>query len=365
MNQKTGKFFRRGLWTLIGLVVVALLVLPKLNLTSGEAGEDESGQQAESAGLSVEAYVPGSREFTNQIRTTGSLLAEDEIYIVPERSGRITELNIREGEEVVEGERILKLNDADLQASLRRITHDIALSEVNLERQEKLLESDAGTREAYDEAQNRVNILKAERDELQAEIDKTEIRAPFNGVIGFKNVSPGSYVTSSTTISTLQKIDPIRIEFSVPERYRGQLSNGQNIEFQVEGVDDRIQGEIYAIQPRVESETRTIGLRARAENPEGLLLPGAFANISLELERHNNAILIPSESLLPELEGYYVFTYSDGKAERTPVEVQQRTDTEVVINNGITPVDTVITTGLLQLRDGMPVRLSSIQNSES
>lgn len=365
MNQKTKKILRRSLWTLIALIVLVLLLRPKVDFGNGESDSRASEQQSGSEGISAEAYVTEPREFRDQIRSTGSLLAEDEIEIMPEAAGRITELHIREGEEIEQGEPILKLNNADLQASLRRVGHDISLAEIKKEREKTLLENDAGTREAYDEARHQVDNLQAQRDELIAELEKTEISAPFSGVIGFKNVSQGSYVTTNTPITTLQKIDPIRVDFSVPERFRNQISTGQTIEFKVDGVEEWVEGQIYAIQPRVDRESRTIGLRARADNEDGLLLPGAFAQINIELGYTNDVVMIPSESLVPEADGYHVFIYADGKAKRTPVEVQHRTDTEIVIENGIAPGDTVLTTGILQLRDDIPVRLSHIHTQGS
>ncbi len=366
MKENSKKVLRRILWVLVGLIILALVIRPKVDFGSGDSDSQAMEQEQEvSEGISAEAYITEYREYRDQIRSTGNVLAEDEIEIMPETAGRITELHINEGEEIEEGELILKLNNADLQASLRRIGHDISLAKIQKEREKKLFESDAGTAEAYDEAQNRVDNLEAQQDELIAEIEKTEIKAPFSGVIGFKNVSPGSYVSTSTSISSLQKIDPIRVDFSVPERYRSSISKGQSIEFKVDGVEEWQEGSIYAIQPRVDRDSRTIGLRARADNEDGLLLPGAFAQVNVELSSTNDAIMIPTEALVPEAEGYHVFVYSGGKAQRVPVEVQQRTDTEVVIDNGLAAGDTVLTTAILQLRDEMPVRLSHIQNNES
>ena len=364
MKPKSKVWLRRASLTLAGLIILALIIRPKIDLGSDQAEVTGEERQTEE-GISVDAVVTSSRNFSNSIRATGSLLAEEEIQISPEVAGRITELNIREGEDVEEGELLVKLNDADLQASLRSTGYRIGLAELREERQRRLRESDASAQQDYDEALNELNTLRADREELQAQIEKTEIRAPFDGVIGFKNVSVGSYVSSSTAISSLQQIDPIRVEFSVPERYRSQLHNGQQIRFQVEGQNEWFNGEIYAIQPRVNSDSRTISLRARADNEQGILLPGAFARVEIDLDSTDDAILIPTQALVPEMEGYHVFTYADGSARRVEVETGRRTDTDVLIREGLAPGDTVLTTGLLQLRDDMAVRLGTLQEQDS
>ena len=356
---------KRLLPAAVVLIVFGLLIWNRVHTGSSTEGDGEVQRPGGSSALSVEGYLVVPESFRETIYTTGNVLADEEIYIRPEASGRITGIYFEEDSEVRTGDLLVKLNDAELQQELRRISYQINLARIREQRQKELLSRNAIAQEDYDIALNERNTLKAQSDRVQAQIDKMEIRAPFDGIIGLQEVSAGSYVTPEVVISSLQKIDRVKIEFSIPERYRPAVQRDQTIRFQVEGSEVMKEGRIYALQPRVDRETRTLRMRALADNPDMTILPGAFARVEVDLSEVSDALLIPSEALVPEMTGYSVFVYEDGRVHARDVRIGTRTDRKVLISEGLAPQDTVITTGLLQVRDGMPVHLANITQEVS
>ncbi len=351
---------KRSLIGAFVLIVFGFLIWNRVDSGSGQAAGEGVQRPGGPAAVVVEGYIVTPESFRETVFATGNILADEEIYIRPETSGRITGIYFSEDSEVRTGDLLVKLNDAELQHELRRMSYQINLARIREQRQKELLSRNAIAQEDYDMALNELNTLKAQHDRVQAQIDKMEIRAPFDGVIGLKEVSAGSFVSPDVVISSLQKIDRIKIDFSIPERYRAAVRRDQTIRFQVEGGESMQEGRIYALQPRVDRETRTLRMRAIAPNPGSRILPGAFARVELDLSEINDALLIPSEALVPEMTGYSVFVYRDGRAYSQPVQIGTRTDRRVLVVEGLAPNDTVITTGLLQIRDGMPVNLVNV-----
>jgi membrane fusion protein (multidrug efflux system) len=345
------------------IAVLALLAYPKL--TEQSAGEGSSSvQNSGNAPLSVDVHVVEPQIFENKIFTTGTLIANESIELRSEISGKIVELKLEEGRQVKAGERLIKINDSELQARLEQSEFRIGLAEVRERRQLQLLERGGISQEEYDATLNELNILKAEAELIKAQIDKTEIKAPFNGVVGLRYVSNGSYISPTTNIANFQSINPIKVEFSVPERYAGVVEVGDRAVFNVQGQDEDFEAVIYAIEPRIETQTRTIRIRARANNDNSKLLPGAFANIELILEEINDALMIPTIAVIPELQGQKVFVLRDGKVAEQQVTTGIRTESDVQVVEGLAPGDTVLTTGLLQVRTGMPVRVDQVDKYE-
>jgi membrane fusion protein (multidrug efflux system) len=250
---------------------------------------------------------------------------------------------------------LLKINDSELQAQLTRVDVQEKLAAQEEYRNRQLLELKAISQEEYDVSLNQLRAVQAEKQLLEAQIEKTEIVAPLSGKIGLRSVSPGSYIPSNSLIATLQQIDPVKVEFSVPEKYSLTVKQGMHITFTVENVDRTYEGIIYAVESGIDPQTRTIKVRATSPNLGSLLVPGTYARISIILERIKDAITIPSETLITELEGNKVYICRDGKAVSTPVTTGIRTDTDVQITSGLSAGDSLITTGLLQISNGMPV----------
>lgn len=345
------------------LIIGGLLIWIRVDFGSTPDPEQDAEPAGDRSSVKVDGFVVKPESFRETVRTIGEIRSDEEVYIRPESSGRITGIHFDEDSEVKEGDLLVSLNDAELQQEKRQVAYQINLARIREQRQKELLERNAIAQEDYDVVLNELNTLKARRGALQARIDKMEIRAPFDGIIGLRDISSGSYVSPENVITSLQKIDPLKIEFSIPERYRTMVNRGLSIRFLVEGSDHNAEGEIYAIHPRVDRETRTLRMRATAPNPDLQLFPGAYARVEVDLSVIDDALLIPSEALVPELTGYHVFVFSDGKAAERKVEIGTRTDRMVHIREGLLPRDTVITTGLLQIRDGMSVDLSEITDA--
>ena len=339
--------------------ILLLLLIPKF-ISSDKADQQIKGEK-KSADLSIEAYIVKPRILKNNVMTTGNILANEEVELKSEVAGKVTDILFKEGTNVKKGDLLLKINDADLQAQLLRTQYILKLSEEKEYRQRKLLSREAISQEDYDAALNELNVNKAQVELIKAQIAKTEIVAPFNGRIGLRYVSVGSYITTSTDIASLQNIDPIKIDFSVPEKYAASISPGDQINFNIVGSDKTYIGKVYAVEPRINSLTRTLNIRAICSNADGRLLPGAFANVELVLKDIKNALMVPTEALIPILKGQKLDIYKNGKVVQKEVATGIRTDSTVQITDGLLPYDTVITSGILQLREGSPVTISNIQ----
>ncbi|MEX0724032.1 MAG: efflux RND transporter periplasmic adaptor subunit [Gracilimonas sp.] len=344
------------------LVLIALLAIPKLQ-SSSDASSNQ-GQSNGNAPIAVDVHLVEPEPFENKIFTTGTLLANESIDIRSEISGKIVELRLEEGREVREGELLIKINDSELQARLEQAEYRIGLAEIREQRQKQLLERGGISQEDYDATLNELNVLRSEADLIKAQIDKTEILAPFDGIIGLRYVSNGSYISPTSEIANLQSINPIKIEFSIPERYAGVVEDGDRVMFNVQGQEDDFEASIYAIEPRINTQTRTLLIRALADNVEGKLLPGAFANLELILEEIEDALMIPTISVIPELNGQKVFILRGGEVDEKQVTTGIRTASHIQITDGLAPGDTVLTTGLLQVRVGSKVNVDQVDKYE-
>ena len=277
-----------------------------------------------------------------------------------ETAGKITDIYFKEGKTVKKGELLVQVNDEEISAQLTKQRFNKKLNEDIEFRQRKLLEKDAISQEEYDNALNRLNTAIADISLLEAQLDKTKVRAPFDGIIGLRYVSEGALITTSTPIANLYNISPAKIEFAIPGRYSMQVKAGQRINFTVESDTSIFVGDVYAIEPQIDANTRTIKIRALAENTKGLLLPGQFVKVELILGSTQNAILVPTEAVIPELNGHKVFISKNGKAKEVSVQTGIRSNLNLEIISGLNPRDTLITTGILQLREGLDIQITKM-----
>ncbi len=347
-------------WVLALLLLVAALALPKLLVSGRNSGGRPSGSGQQNL-LAVQARVVQPKLLQNSIRTTGTLLANEEVELRSEATGKVTGIFFKEGSRVSKGDLLVKINDADLRAQLQKLQFQKELAEEREFRQRTQLETDLTSQEQYDIALNALNGVKADIEVVEAQIAKTEIRAPFDGHIGLKYISAGSYLSPTVKVANLLNIHPIKIEFSIPEKYATEVQTGDKISFTIQGSGNTYEGEIYAIEPKIDPLTRTVLVRALSPNPRRTLYPGAFADVQLIIEQIPNALLIPTEAVIPELNAKKVFLYKSGKAVAVAVETGIRNPEEIQVTSGITAGDTVITNGILQLRQDMPVKLSEIR----
>lgn len=341
----------------LALVIVGL-ALPKIN-DSGASEEGNGG--AADAPTQVDATVIEPSTMTEQIRTTGTLRADESVELTAESAGKITAIQFEEGERVEEGELLVQINDAELRAEKRRLEHRLELATDRAERQRKLLEEGGVSQEEYDATANEVAVLNAELDLVEARIEKTQVRAPFSGIVGLREVSEGAYVSPETNITTLQRVNPMKVTFSVAEQYASRVRAGQTITFSVRDQDQAIEGQVYAAEAGMNPDTRTLQLRARAPNPDGTLRPGMFADVTVTLGTIDDAIAVPSFAVVPTLDGQRVFVAEDGAAQPRNITLGTRTDSTVQVTDGLSLRDTVITSSIQTLRAGLPIRVETLE----
>ncbi len=316
--------------------------------TGRPAGRDSTPLRIQ--GLKIQPTV-----FAETITASGSLRAEESVELQAEIGGKVIAINFTEGMPVKAGAVLVKIDDASLQASLRRALARRDLALLREQRVGRLVGEGGVSKQDFDEAKSGLAVQDAEVDLIRAEIAKTEIRAPFNGIAGLRFISLGAYVSPATRIATLQSVDELKIDFSVPERYATSVKPGARMSFTVAGSDKKHEGEVYAVEPRVDVSTRTVLLRARSHNSDYSLLPGVFARIEFTVSKRDDALLVPTHALLSGLEERFVFVERGGKAERVLVRTGTRTDTHIQIVEGLSPGDIVLTSGVQQLRAGLPV----------
>lgn len=347
------------------LLVLALAALVVITLVN-KCGPDEAtsgGPGAPGAGMvpmAVSGYVVMPQRIDDHVLTTGSLLANNSVEVRNEVAGRLVHLAFKEGERVEQGALLVKIYDEDLQAQSRKLTLEKEMAARSEGRQKDLLAVNGVSQQDYDAALNAVNSLQADLDLVKAQIAKTEIRAPFSGVIGLRNVSEGAYLAAFTTIATLQQLDPMKLEFTVPERYRDRLKTGDRVGFRVESSTKAYTGEIYAFEPMVDAQTRSLKVRALCRNNDGRLLPGAFAKVDVPLQRIDSAMMVPTQAVIPELRGQKVMVSRGGKALPVKVSIGLRNDTTVQVTSGLQAGDTVLITGIMQVRPEMPLNVNVV-----
>ncbi len=351
---------KKAIGVTVVLIILGLLAYPKVMPLLSSPAANEGPAQNTRGLLQVEAVQITEETIEDQIFTSGSVLAEEEVELSAEASGIITDILFEEGSGVEEGDLLVKINDSELQAEKRRATFRLNLAEQREERQKALLERGGISQDDYDATLNEVNVIRSELDLINARINQTEIRAPFSGQVGLKYVSEGSYISPNSQIASLQSLDPIKIDFSIPERYISRIAIGDRINFTVQGVDSSFTGEVYAIEPRISRDTRSIAIRARSDNSGRLLFPGAFANITLVLDEIDDALMLPTIAVVPELNSQKIYVIKNGVVEEVRVQTGLRTSDKVQIISGVAPGDTVLTTGILQVNPGTEVEITKL-----
>jgi len=349
--------------TKIILIVIILLVVgfiffyPRMGiLTEGETAKAIAPPEAKSA-LPVEAIELKEERLETSLNITGTLIPNEIVNLRPEVTGLVEKISFQEGEFVKKGTPLLYLNDDELKAQFDRLVYTKKLYKSQESRLKQLLAKEAISQEEYDIALNQFNTNLADLRLIEAQLNKMIIRAPFDGELGFRQISEGSVIGTADLIATIVNVNPIKIEFSIPEHYSNEIKAGAVIYFRSNVSNDEAEGKVYAIEPNIDAATRTLKIRAKSANKDKKFLPGMFVRVRLVLNEVTDAILVPSESVIPELEGYKVFVTNNGIVESRKVVIGQRTDTRVQLLDGVKPGELVLTTGVLQARDGMPVEV--------
>ncbi len=352
------KNFKKIISYSAAIIIIVLLVYNKISKTSSSDVLQTGGKKKQASIVSVVVVNPTLIE--EKIFTNGTIMANEEVDLASEVSGKVIKISFNEGSKVKKGELLVKINDSELQALLLKTTYSKKLAEEKEFRQRKMLEKEAISKEEYDVALSELNKLDAELQQIKAQIEKTEIRAPFDGIIGLRTVSEGSYINPSTNVASLQNINPLKIDFSIPEKYFNQVKAGNQITFNVQGINKTFNGKVYAVEPKIDQNTRTLKIRAISKNDNLELFPGSFAQVELVLRRIEDALVVPTEALTSDVKGQKVFVVNDGKAVERQVIVGIRQDRNIQIINGVNVGDTVVTKGILNVKQGGIVKITGI-----
>jgi len=314
--------------------------------------------------VQVDGIIAKETSTSNQISTTGTILANEEVDVKSEVMGKIISIRFKEGSMVTKGQLLVQLQDDDLRAQLEKLSIEIRLQEEKEVRQKKLLASTAISREEYDITKTNLDLLKANVDILKTQIDKTKITAPFTGVIGLKNVSEGAIISQNTVIASIQNLQPLKMDFSIPEKYSHLVSRGSKVQFTVAGTTETLTATVYAKEPKIDPVTRTAKVRASFTSRSGKILPGAFAEVTIPLGKMPNAIMVPTVAYIPDINGARLLVCKNGQAQNVPVTAGIRTSTEIQILTGITSGDTILVSGILQLKPKTPVNVNIINQAQ-
>ncbi|WP_161958648.1 efflux RND transporter periplasmic adaptor subunit [Ferruginivarius sediminum] len=323
----------------------------------GPAAMRPAQAQGQGQGVPVEVAQVTTDTVIQEATAVGTLLSNESVIIRPEIAGRIVDIRFEEGEPVEKGQLLFKLDDSVYQAELADAEARLELARRNMQRARELFKKGAGTARNLDQAESEFQTATAAVELAKARLTKTTIEAPFAGIAGLRKVSMGDYVTAGQDMVNIEDIDPLKVDFSIPERYLGALKIEQTVRVTADAFPgDTFQGKVYATDPQIDTGGRSIRVRALIPNDDRMLRPGLFVRVRLQLERRENAILIPEQALVPRGEDRFVFKVVDGKAAQTKVEIGQRRFGHAEILSGLERGDIVVTAGQLKIRDGAPVQ---------
>lgn len=342
-----------------------LLLMSSCNSNSKKDAQQpqRSGGGGTRPAVRADAFIVRTKLLLNNIEISGTLVSNEATEVHAEVSGHITGIYFKEGSYVNKGALLVKLYDADLQAQKRKLLVQLQVAKQNEKRSEQLLKIQGISKQDYEVISLQVTNVNADLDIIETQIEKTNIRAPFNGKLGLRLVSLGAYLTPTTTITTISQPNQLKLDFMVPERYIHQIRNGKLVNFKIDGSDITYTARVIATESNITQNTRTLQVRAVVQGNQTGLLPGNFAKVTLSFEPEPNAIVIPSQAVIPQARGKKVFVYNNGKAKFVDVTTGIRDSANVQITSGLNVGDTVLITGLLALKPEGPVMLGNIANN--
>jgi membrane fusion protein, multidrug efflux system len=348
----------------IYLTLFSLAFLSYFFISCGNGKKDtpvqNGGAGAKSPPLTVDALVISGESISADIEVPGTILPNETTEIHPEVSGRVVQLNLKEGGFVNKGALLAKLYDSDLQAQLKKLQVQLKIAEQTEDRQNQLLKIQGISQQDYDLSLLQVNNIKADMEIMRTSISKTEIRAPFNGKLGLKNISPGAYITPITNITTISQVSQLKLQFTVPERYSAQIKNGQVIQFTIDGSAKIFTANVSAAEVAIEETTRSLAVRSVIRGRDALLVPGAFAKVKIVLGKNEQAMMIPTGAVIPQGRKKMIYVFNGGKAKSADITTGVRDSSRVQVLSGLNFGDTVITSGILYLRQGSDVKIGKI-----
>lgn len=357
-----------GILILILLFIAGMALYPQIKNWLGASNNEGQVKVPVAAGnqkrvLNINAEILKYQSLTDKTISTGSTLPDEEVDLSFETSGKVVEIYFEEGTHVKQGDLLAKINDKPLQAELKKLEAQIPLAKDRVYRQRTLLARDAVSQEAFEQVSTEYEKLMADIDLVKAHIAQTELRAPFDGIIGLREVSEGAYASPTVRIARLTKIKPLKIDFSISERYSSEVSKGTKIIFRIEnnsGLLEDHAATVYAVESEIETNTRTLKARALYPNENEAIKPGRSVSVEITRREIKDAIAIPSEALIPEMGKNMVYLYKSGKAEPVEIATGLRTESHIQVLDGLSVGDTLIISGVMQLRTGLSVTIDNL-----
>jgi len=343
---------------LLYILSLTLIIISCQSSTKDE--KKMAGQGSNRPPAKVEAYIVSGKVLAQDIEMPGSLIPAEETELHPEVSGRVTGIYFKEGSFVSQGSVLVKLYDGDLQAQLSKLKVQLKVAQETMGRYEALLKINGVSQQEYETYKLSVNNIQADINIIQTSIARTQLRAPFSGKLGLRNISIGAYITPATTISTLRKVNQLKLEFTVPEKYGRSMKIGNTVDFGIESSEKNYKAKIIATENNISEDTRSLRIRALVDKPDASLLAGSFVKVKIELGQNDAALMIPSQAVIPRARDKQVIVYRSGNASMETVTTGIRDSAMVEITSGLKAGDTVLITGLLTTKDGSKVILSKI-----
>ena len=366
-----------GAFVVLGILVAAGggywfgqqgIVTPGGSSAASGAGAAAKGTPAASpaGNIIVEAVKVETLSLPQTITAVGSLRSDESVTLRPEVAGRINAIGFQEGQRVAKGALLVRLDPAVPEAEVQQARANLTLAQSKFDRAVDLAQRNFMSGQAKDEAENNLKVSEATLQLAQAKLAKLDLRAPFAGIIGLRSVSMGDYVKEGADLVNLESIDPLKVDFRVPEIYMRQVQVGQPLQIQLDALPGSMfEGKVFAVNPLIDAAGRAVVIRAIVRNPDTSLRPGMFARVRLITRDAKNALVLPEQALVPQGDQQFVFRIVDGKAVRTKVDVGQRRDAKVEVLNGVTRDDMVVTAGQLKLRDGVGVTFAGPNATKS
>ncbi|MGM0613564.1 MAG: efflux RND transporter periplasmic adaptor subunit [Bacteroidota bacterium] len=309
----------------------------------------------------VSGYLAEFENFTTEKQFTGNLLAFEETGIRTPVSGHVVNIHFREGEQVEKGELLVEIDNRHWKAQKQGVEAELAAAQNRLKRNRKLIDVEGVSQEEVEQSESEVNRLKARIEELEVYIDRSQIRAPFRGQLGMRNFSPGAYLSQGDLITRLVQNDRLKVSFDIPAKDRHLVKKDQKVTIIGSSKKDSIQAKVYSSDPEISTSSRSAEIRAAFDNKNRLFTPGNFVNVLLKISQSDQTLLIPATAVTPELNTKVIYIADNGKARRQEVTIGARTPRRVEILSGLSDGDTVITSGLMMINDGSPIRVNDVK----
>jgi membrane fusion protein (multidrug efflux system) len=349
----------RYLRHIIPVIAVSLLIPASCGKRHG-SDDGKPVDRRSMMSVPLEGFLITSSVINRSITISGTVRPFEETVLMPEVTGRVVAINLPEGNMVKQGTLLVKLFDGDLQAQLKKAKAQLEIAQQTKERLAELLKISGVSRSDFDQATLQVNALSADIDIIGVQIRKTEVIAPYDGAVGLRNISPGAQVTPQTPLATIRSVNKLKVDFSVPEKYAHEVIPGMKLSFSIEGADKAYTATVMATEQGIDAATRNLKVRALVNAADAALTSGAFARITLDLGTDSSAIMIPTQAIIPQERDKKVIVVRSGKALFVKVSTGERRESTVEVTGGLASGDTIVTTGLLFLRPGMPVKLSRL-----